>query len=166
VFVETSKEGFISNVSSMLNGFNGITLEGEGDKQKEVEREIVMVTTDRNRAFQGKNVSNFHLSNLNFHYPSYNLDYDSEDQNAFVKRYERLYRGLPSKYATRGFDLTLDILLRLASADNLYNAVDNTMETQYVENKFRYSKKLFGGYFNEAAFIVKYDDLKIIEVKQ
>lgn len=166
VFVETSKEGFISNVSSMLNGFNGITLEGEGDKQKEVEREIVMVTTDRNRAFQGENVSNFHLSNLNFHYPSYNLDYDSEDQNAFVKRYERLYRGLPSKYATRGFDLTMDILLRLASADNLYNAVDNTMETQYVENKFRYSKKLFGGYFNEAAFIVKYDDLKIIEVKQ
>ena len=166
VFVETSKEGFISNVSSMLNGFNGIILEGEGDKQKEVEREIVMVTTDRNRAFQGENVSNFHLSNLNFHYPSYNLDYDSEDQNAFVKRYERLYRGLPSKYATRGFDLTMDILLRLASADNLYNAVDNTMETQYVENKFRYSKKLFGGYFNEAAFIVKYDDLKIIEVKQ
>jgi len=166
VFIETSKEGFISNVSSMLNGFNGITLEGEGDKQKEVEREIVMVTTDRNRAFQGENVSNFHLSNLNFHYPSYNLDYDSEDQNAFVKRYERLYRGLPSKYATRGFDLTMDILLRLASADNLYNAVDNTMETQYVENKFRYSKKLFGGYYNEAAFIVKYDDLKIIEVKQ
>jgi LysM repeat protein len=166
VFVETSKEGFISNVSSMLNGFNGITLEGEGDKQKEVEREIVMVTTDRNRAFQGENVSNFHLSNLNFHYPSYNLDYDSEDQNAFVKRYERLYRGLPSKYATRGFDLTMDILLRLASADNLYNAVDNTMETQYVENKFRYSKKLFGGYYNEAVFIVKYDDLKIIEVKQ
>jgi len=166
VFIETSKEGFISNVSSMLNGFNGITLEGEGDKQKEVEREIVMVTTDRNRAFQGENVSNFHLSNLNFHYPSYNLDYDSEDHNAFVKRYERLYRGLPSKYATRGFDLTLDILLRLASADNLYNAVDNTMETQYVENKFRYSKKLFGGYYNEAVFIVKYDDLKIIEVKQ
>ena len=166
VFVETSNEGYLSNVSSMLNGFNGVTFEGEEDKQKEVEREIIMVTTNKNRAFDGENVSNFDLSNLKFHYPSYNLDYDVEDKNAFVENYQRLYRGLPSKYATRGFDLTMDILLRLATADDLYKAADNTMETQYVENKFRYSKKLFGGYYNEAVFIVKYDDLRIVEVKQ
>ena len=60
----------------------------------------------------------------------------------------------------------MDILLRLASADNLYKAADSTIETHYVESKFRYTKKLFGGYYNEAVFIVQYDDLKIVEVKQ
>lgn len=166
VFLETDNEGFVSNVSSMLNGFNGITIEGTKDRPIEVEREIILVTTKKEDAFEGENVSNFDLSNLQFHYPSYNLDYDSEQRNSFVQRYQKTYKALPSKYAARGFDLTMDILLRLASADNLYKAADNTIETQYVENKFRYSKKLFGGYYNEAAYVVKYDDLRIVEVKQ
>jgi LysM repeat protein len=166
VFLETDNEGFVSNVSSMLNGFNGITIEGTEEKPIEVEREIILVTTKKRDAFEGENVSNFDLSNLQFHYPSYNLDYDSEQRNSFVQSYQRTYRALPSKYAARGFDLTMDILLRLATADNLYKAADNTIETQYVENKFRYSKKLFGGYYNEAAYVVKYDDLRIVEVKQ
>lgn len=166
VFLETNNEGFISNVSSMLNGFNGITIEGTKDEPIEVEREVILVTTKKEEAFEGENISNSDLSKLKFHYPSYNLDYDSDSSNSFVKRYQNVYGGLPSKYATRGFDLTMDILLRLATADNLYKATDNSMETRYVENKFRYSKKLFGGYYNEAVFIVKYDDLKIVEVKQ
>ena len=166
VFLETNNEGFVSNVSSMLKSFNGISIEGTKETPIEVEREIILVTTKKENAFEGENISNFDLSNLKFHYPSYNLDYDSEASNAFVDRYQRTYGGSPSRYAIRGFDLTMDVLLRLASADDLYKAADNTIETQYVENKFRYSKKLFGGYYNEAVFIVKYDDLKIVEVKQ
>ena len=166
MFLETANEGFVSNVSSMLNGFNGITMEGSRDRPIEVEREVILMTTKKEDAFEGENVSNFDLSSLKFHYPAYNLDYDSEKHNTFVERYLQTYHGLPSRYATRGFDVTMDILLRLASADNLYKAADSAIETQYVENKFRYSKKLFGGYYNEAVFIVKYDDLKIVEVKQ
>jgi len=166
VFLETANEGFVSNVTSMLNGFNGITIEGTDDKPIEINREIILVTTKKEDAFENENVSNFDLSHLKFHYPSYKIDYDSEQHNSFVERYKRIYKTLPNKYATRGFDLTMDVLLRLASADNLYKASDSTVETQYVENKFRYSKKLFGGYYNEATFIVKYDDLKIVEVKQ
>ena len=57
-------------------------------------------------------------------------------------------------------------LLRLSTADDLYKASNSEVETEYVENKFRYSKKLFGGYYNESAYIVRYDGLKIVEVKQ
>ena len=71
----------------------------------------------------------------------------------------------PNKYAVRGFDLTLDLLLRLASEDDLYKASSSEVETEYVENKFRYSKKLFGGYYNEAVYIVKYDNLTIVEAE-
>jgi LysM repeat protein len=166
VFLETNNEGFISNVSSMLKSLNGTSIEGPKDRPIKVEREIILLTTKKEDAFDGENISNYDLSNLKFHYPSYHLDNDYEDLNSFVKRYQEEYGGSPSKYAARGFDLTMDILLRLASAENLYRAADNSIETQYVENKFRYSKKLFGGYYNEAVFIVKYDHLNIVEVKQ
>ena len=71
----------------------------------------------------------------------------------------------PNKYAVRGFDLTLDLLLRLASEDDLYKASSSDIETEYVENKFRYSKKMFGGFYNEAVYVVKYDNLTIVEAK-
>lgn len=166
VFLETNNEGFISNVSSMLKSLNGTSMEGPKDRPIQVEREIILLATKKEDAFEGENISNYDLSNLKFHYPSYNLDNDYEGRNSFVKRYQREYGGLPSRYATRGFDLTMDILLRLATAENLYKGADSSIETQYVENKFRYSKKLFGGYYNEAAFIVRYDNLKIVEVRQ
>jgi hypothetical protein len=72
----------------------------------------------------------------------------------------------PNKYAIRGFDLTLDLLLRLASDDDLYKAASHTIETEYVENKFRYSKQNSGGFLNEAVYIVKYDNLTIVEAKR
>ena len=160
VFLETANEGFISNVTSMLNGFNG------EDQKLEIEREVVLMTTTMNKAFESINVSNYDLSNLKFHYPSINRTYDWEEPNSFVSSYKRIYRAAPNKYATRGFDLTMDILLRLAIDEDLYKASTNDIETEYVENKFRYSKKMFGGYYNEAVYIVKYDELKIVDAKQ
>lgn len=158
VFLETKDEGFVSNVVSMLNGYNGI------DDELEIEREIILMTTNKNKAFDGENVSNnYALSNLKFHYPSPNKPYDNEQPNSFVTRYKKQWNTTPNRYAIRGFDLTMDVLLRMATADNLYDASTNDIETEYVENKFRYSKKMFGGYYNEAVYIVKYDDLKIVE---
>ncbi len=153
VFLETENEGLASNVISMVNGLNMN------------DQEIILMTTNKSKAFEGKEISNYHLSNLKFHYPSVNKTIAVEARNPFVKRYMNTYNVSPNKYAVRGFDLTLDLLLRLASEDDLYAASSSDIETEYVENKFRYTKKLFGGYFNEAVYIVKYDDLSIIEAK-
>jgi len=170
VFLETKNSGFVSNVTSMLNGLNGRNLADEDENSRvQVEPiifDIVLYTTNKSSAFDDEaNVSNMHLSNLKFHYPSPNKAYDTSQPNGFVKKYTSVYGVGPSKYATRGFDLTLDILLRLASDDNLYAASKSDVETEYVENKFRYSKKLFGGYYNEAVYVVKYDDMTIVEAK-
>ncbi|WP_431135731.1 LysM peptidoglycan-binding domain-containing protein [Psychroserpens mesophilus] len=154
VFLETDNEGFASNVISMINGLNM-------NDQK-----IILMTTNKNKAFDGKEISNYHLSNLKFHYPSVNKTIAVESRNSFVKQYMNIYNVSPNKYAVRGFDLTLDLLLRLASQDDLYQASSSDIETEYVENKFRYSKKIFGGYYNEAVYIVQYDDLSIIEAKE
>lgn len=167
VFLETANEGFISNVTSMLSALNGITIIKEKDKEDvEIERNIILVTTDKNRAFDSENISNIDLSSLKFHFPSVNRSYDYDQQNNFVSAYLQKYSATPNRYAVRGFDLTMDLLLRLASKDDLYEASNVELETEYIENKFRYNKKLFGGYYNEAAYIVRYEDLKIVEAKQ
>ena len=153
VFLETDNEGFVSNVTSMLNGLNI-------DK-----REIVLMTTHPNKAFEGKEISNYHLSNLKFHYPSVNKTFNSDMSNSFITNYKKEYGIEPNKYAVRGFDLTLDVLLRLASEEDLYKASNSDIETEYVENKFRYGKKLFGGYYNESVYVVMYDNLSIVEAK-
>ena len=160
VFLESNNEGFVSNVTSMLSGFIGF------DEELEIEREVVLLTSDKSRAFDGENVSNITLSKLNFHYPSPNRPINEEQPDTFVKAYQNKYYITPNRYAIRGFDLTMDVLLRLASANNLYDASSNDIETEYVENKFRYGKKMFGGYYNEAMYIVKFDNLRIVEVKQ
>ncbi|MEO8773711.1 MAG: LysM peptidoglycan-binding domain-containing protein [Gelidibacter sp.] len=154
VFLETANEALVSNVTSMLNGLSNKN------------QEIILVTTNKTDAFEGANVSNYHLANLKFHYPSINKSLNFEEPDSFVKSYKKQYGIEPNKFAARGFDLTLDILLRLASEDDLYKASQNSVQTQYTENKFRYSKKMNGGYYNEAVFIVKYtSDLTIEEAK-
>ena len=157
VFLETKNEGFVSNVTSILNGLDFDQRSSEGI-------EVILMTTDYNRAFEGESVQNMDLSNLQFHYPSPNKVHESD--NGFIKAYKERYNVAPNKYAVRGFDLALDVLLRLASSENLYKASKNDVETEYIENKFRYNKKLFGGYYNEAVYIVKYQDLQIVEVKE
>ncbi len=160
VFLESDNEGFISNVTSMLSGFNGF------DEDYKIEREVVLLTTNKNGAFDRDNVSNITLSKLKFHYPSPNKPINQEQPDTFVKAYQKKFYTTPNRFAIRGFDLTMDVLLRLASADDLYDATSSDIETEYVENKFRYGKKMFGGYYNEAVYIVKFDNLRIVEVKQ
>jgi len=169
VFLETKNSGFVSNVTSMLNGLNGRNLaepKGEGIAVKPLIYDVVLYTTNKSSAFEDEtNVSNIHLSNLKFHYPSPNRSCDASTANSFVEKYKSIYGVTPSKYATRGFDLTFDLLLRLASGDDLYSVSQSDVETEYVENKFRYSKKMFGGFYNEAVYVVKYEDMAIVEAK-
>jgi len=169
VFLETKNSGFVSNVTSMLNGLNGRDLaepKGEGITVKPIIFDVVLYTTNKSSAFEDEtNVSNIHLSNLKFHYPSPNRSFNASMTNSFVEKYKSIYGVTPSKYATRGFDLTFDLLLRLASGDDLYSASQSDVETEYVENKFRYSKKMFGGFYNEAVYVVKYEDMAIVEAK-
>jgi hypothetical protein len=162
VFVESNNEGFVSNITSMLNAMNGITvLTDEDDNETEIERDIVLMTTSKNRAFEGINVSNYDLSNLHFQYPSVN--FDSQLSDAFQERFIQEFGTFPNKYAIRGFDITMDILLRLSKYGTLYSET-SSFQTTYLENKFQYVLQPYGGYKNEAGYILKYENLHIIKV--
>jgi LysM repeat protein len=163
VFLESNNEGFVSNVTSMLNAMNGITiLLDEEDNEMEIDREIILMTTSKNRAFDGVNVSNYDLSNLNFQYPSVN--FNSQISEDFEQKYITQFGTFPNKYAIRGFDLTMDILLRLSKYGTLYTQNFN-FQTAYLENKFQYFSQPYGGYKNEAGYILKYEDLHIIKIQ-
>jgi len=66
---------------------------------------------------------------------------------------------VPSQYVIRGYDLTLDILLRLASAEDLYESFEeHSGFTEYHENKFHYTSKRDGGFYNDAVYIMNMDE--------
>ena len=163
VFLESNNVGFVSNVTSMLNAMNGITiLKDEDDNETEIDRDIFLMTTSKNRAFEGSNISNYDLSNLHFQYPSVN--FDSQFSEAFEQRYIQQFGTFPNKYAIRGFDVTMDILLRLSKFGTLYTQT-SSFQTAYLENKFQYVLQPYGGYKNEAGYILKYEDLQIVKVQ-
>ncbi|MDO5968813.1 LysM peptidoglycan-binding domain-containing protein [Flavivirga aquimarina] len=161
VFLETQDAGFVSNVTSVL-----AALIQEENKEEEKEAiDIVLVTTNNNAAFEGDAVDYTHLSDLQFHFATMSRTYN-ENNNPFVKKYKQIYNITPSSRAVKGFDLTMDVVLRLVSSEDLYMSVTEAPLTEYIENKFAYKKKLFGGYYNDTVYLVKYDDLTIVEVKQ
>ena len=150
VFVETDNFKIVSSVSSILNSSNSDTTK------------VRMFTTLRNKAFENDVISGAHLSNLNFTYPSV---YREVNSDAFRRRYRRKFGGDPDRYAIRGFDLTYDLLLKLAYKPNLFEVSETVGRTEYTGNRFDYAKDLSTGYYNTASYIMMYDNMEIKEIK-
>ncbi|MFV8224566.1 amino acid ABC transporter substrate-binding protein [Christiangramia aquimixticola] len=126
---------------------------------------IKLFTTNKNNSYESDIVSNNHLGKLQMHYPSVDKEYDTAKTKDFIEDYEKKYKIQPNQYAIRGYDLTLDVLLRLASSQNLYESFEKFPGyTEYYESKFHYMPKPNGGYLNDAIYILKLnEDLTISE---
>jgi hypothetical protein len=121
-----------------------------------------MFTTNKNRAFDNDVISGSHLSNLKFTYPSV---YREAGNDSFSRRYQQRFGSEPDRYAVRGFDLTMDILLKLAYRLDLFEASADIGTTEYTGNKFDYNKDFLSGYYNSAAYIMMYENMHIREIK-
>lgn len=122
---------------------------------------IRLFTLNKNDAYEWDEVSNARLVKLNFTFPSVNKTAADEAYEPFLISYKKKYGVSPNRFAIRGFDVTYDVLLRLASEKDIYDAILPESETVYIENKFRYEKTGDQGYCNQAAYILKYNkDLK------
>ncbi|MEP2237136.1 MAG: hypothetical protein ABJI22_02170 [Maribacter sp.] len=155
VFVESDNYKLIASVVSILNSFNNTAFDPLLGKDKVSVR---MFTTDMNSAFEKDVISNTHLSNLKFTYPSVNRQVKN---NSFVERYRKRFGDDPDKYAVRGFDLTYDLLLKLAYSNSLIDVSRFIGETEYSGNKFNYQRKGVAGYYNQSSYIMMIDDLRI-----
>ena len=159
VFVETENFKLISSVVSILNAFEDAFLDPE---ISEVKVQVRMFTTNKNKAFDNDIISRTHLSNLHFTYPSV---FREAGNSAFIQAYSKRFGDVPDRYAVRGFDLTYDLLLKLAYRNNLMEVSKIIGETEYTGNKFSYEKDMTSGYFNQASYIMAIEDLRVVELK-
>ncbi len=160
VFVETNNFKLVASVSSILNSLQNALLDiEEPDRDK---LKMRMFTTNKGAGFENDVISSVHLSNLHFTYPSV---YKMPESTAFSRRYEKRFGSLPDRYAVRGFDVTYDLLLKLAYKNNLMEASKYIGETEYAGNKFDYEIHPSMGYFNQASYIMTFEDLTIKQVQ-
>lgn len=127
---------------------------------------IKLFTTSKNSSFDNDLISNEHLGRLQFHFPSEYKEFDETASNSFIDAYKSEYGVVPNKYTVRGYDLTLDVLLRLGAMGSLEKSVESNVVTEYVENKFYYRPKSNGGFYNEAIYIMHYDKDLNLKVAQ
>lgn len=160
VFVETDNFKLVASVSSILNSFHNSLLDVEQPEREKLK--LRMFTTNKTSAFENDVISSTHLSNLSFTYPSV---YRLPESSAFSRRYEKRFGSLPDRYAVRGFDITYDLLLKLAYKNNLMEVSKYIGETEYAGTKFDYEKDPVKGYFNQASYIMTFEDLRIKQVQ-
>ena len=167
VVLESRKPVIISNVVGVLNGMEYYQQKNEENDTIKKTYDVRLFTTAKNESFDFDDISNIHLSHLEFSYPSSSRPYSiGETLEPFVLTYLERFGTTPNKYATRGFDLTLDLIFRKAStAESLTQALVMPETTQYIENKFRYELGAQGGYENKAFYLLKYtQDMGIEEL--
>ena len=126
---------------------------------------LQLVIMEPNETLDTDEINFENLTKLKLMYPSISRENDSAEAQIFKKEYRKINKILPSTYATRGFDVTFDTMMRLLQGKNYQETVDS-VATEQVENKFEYYKKPDGGYTNKGIYILYYDtDLTIKEAE-
>lgn len=120
-------------------------------------------TFDKGRVYD--KIDNRKLAKIGFTYISDDfVDASAENTKIFNKQYQKKNNALPSFYAAKGFDITYDILVRLASGKELRTTLDEGVSVR-VESKFDYRNSNTVPE-NKGLFIVRYNkDLTLTRLK-
>lgn len=152
VVMETGNTGMIkSTIATMLSAM--------------ATYKVQLVILEPNETLDTDEISFVNLTKLKLMYPSVTRDNESPEALIFEKEFKKKNKIYPSAFATRGFDITFDTMMRLSQDKKYQETADNTA-TEQVDNKFEFYKKEGGGYINKGVYILYYDtDLTIKEAK-
>jgi hypothetical protein len=129
------------------------------------EYQVQLVILEPNETLETDEIKFLNLAKLKLMYPSVTRDNYSAEALIFEKEFRKINNIYPSDFATRGFDVTFDTMMRLVQ-DKSFEETVNSSATKQVGNKFEYYKKADGGYTNKGVFIMYYDtDLNLKEAK-
>jgi len=123
---------------------------------------VQLVILEPNETLDTDEINFENLTKLNLMYPSINRENKSSEALIFEKEYRIDNKIYPSTFATRGFDVTFDTMMRL-SQDQSYQETADILATEQVNNKFEYYKKEDGGFTNKGIYILYYDTDLIIK---
>ena len=152
VIFESQDLGLAANVTSLLNSQVG------------KERDVQLFSSLRTAIYDNVNISRKHLGNIKFTYLNDNFPRETNERQKFKDRFLNKYGDYPSKESYRAYDVTLDVILRLAYQNKIFS--DKIEETNHIENKFKYLPDDGGGYSNFGYYILQNRDYEIIEIKK
>jgi LysM repeat protein len=122
---------------------------------------VQLVILEPNETLDTDEINFVTLTKLKMMYPSMTRDNESAEALQFENGFRKINKIFPSTFATRGFDITFDTMMRLSQGKK-YKETADAMATEQVDNKFEYYKKPEGGYTNKGVYILYYDtDLTI-----
>src|SRR5690606_4849872 len=117
--------------------------------------DIQLVIIEDTPVIKNQEISLMRLRILKTLYTS--LYEEQEDNNSsFYRQYFNLNKSLPTESAVRGFDVTFDVLLRLAQEKSFKDSIEN-QKTKHNRQKFDYQKLEEGKYQNRTVYILYYD---------
>ncbi len=152
VIFESQNLGLAANVTTLLNSQVG------------KDRDVQLYSSLRTTIYDNVNISRKHLGNIKFTYLNDNFPRETNERKKFKEKFLKKYGDYPSKESYRAFDVTMDVILRLAYQNKIYS--DKIEETNYIENKFKYLPDKGGGFSNFGFYILQNRDYDIIEIKK
>jgi LysM repeat protein len=152
IILESENFSLISSISSQLSG--KIT----------PSRPIQLFTTFRGTAYENPNSPNATFGSLGFTFTS---GYHPKvfDEGEMPDRFLNRFGMYPSKEAKRGYDLMLDLLLRITRTGDLREGI-TLGETDYVESRFDYQLLPNGAAVNQGVYLLQHQDDSIILLKK
>ena len=120
------------------------------------EYQIQLVVLDSTDALEHDEVPLDRLTKLKMIYPSVTNDSDTPGGAIFNKMYKQKNGTFPSQFATRGFDVTFDVIMRMFQEES-FAETTTSKATEQVENKFAY-ETANGGNYNNGVYIMYYDE--------
>jgi len=102
------------------------------------EFDIQLVVVERNDALDFVEIPSKNLAALQMLYPSAIRENESAAASNFAKAYRKDNKVQPNQYATRGFDVTFDAILRMCQEDGFIKSTENQVSEQ-IESQFHYS---------------------------
>ncbi|MBL4747219.1 MAG: LysM peptidoglycan-binding domain-containing protein [Flavobacteriaceae bacterium] len=121
----------------------------------EKEPKVRLFAVSKNKGFD--RVDNNALGKLSFTFASSEyIDIVTKNTNDFVRKYRAQNHAMPTKYAMRGFDVTYDVLMRLACAGSLEEGLTAGRSSR-LSTAFEYTKKFMSGYQNKGVNIIQFN---------
>lgn len=151
VILESEKTGMVLSTCNIL-----VTASSE--------YQVQLVTLEKNETLDFEEIPLSKLTRLKLLYPSVSRDNEAPEAEIFAKVFKKKNNIFPNRFATRGFDVTFDVILRLFQ-DGGYKESVNEKASEQIESKFNYAN-IDGGYYNKGIYLLYYDeDLTLKEAK-
>jgi len=115
--------------------------------------------------YDNENISKKHLGAIRFTYLERKHPKDNTALKQFKESYQKQWGDYPSKDALRAYDVTLDLILRLAYRQNIY--LPSLGPTDYLEGRFHYLPSQNGqGFENVGHYLLQHDGYTVKEIKK